>query len=84
LLLTLGIAAFILPILVFLDIFANIGFGLMAIFFLLSALVAFIFVFLSTIVLTYWWLIFIIVGLVIILLIRVKARTEKNQINFVP
>jgi len=83
-LLTLGILAFLLPILVFLDIFPKIGIGLMAIFFLLSALFAFIFVFLSTIVLTYWWLIFVIAGLVIIMLVRIKAKNEKSKINFIP
>ena len=83
LLLTLGIAAFILPVLVFLDIFPKIGLGLTTIFFLLSALVAFVFVFLSTIVLTYWWLIFVFVGVVIVLLIRIKAK-KKNVLNFIP
>jgi len=84
LLLTLGIASFVLPILVFLDIFPKIGIALMSIFFLLSALLAFVFVFLSTIVITFWWLIFVIVGIVIIMLVRIKAKNEQNKINFIP
>jgi len=85
LLLTLGLTAFVMPILIFLDIFPELGWLLNTIIFILSAIVAFIFVFLSTVVLTYWWLIFIVAGLVIISLVRIKAKSkQKKTINFIP
>ncbi|MBN1494902.1 hypothetical protein JW911_04175 [Candidatus Peregrinibacteria bacterium] len=84
LLLTLGIGAFVLPIIVFLDIFPEFGWILTTLVFLISAIVSFIFVFLSTVVLTYWWLIFVLVGFVLIMLVRIKSKSTKKPLNFIP
>jgi len=84
LLLTLGIGAFVLPIIVFLDIFPEFGWILTSLVFLSSLIFSFIFVFLSTVMLTYWWLIFVLAGFVIITLVRIKARSKKDTINFIP
>ena len=83
-LLTLGITAFILPILAFLDIFPKFGIVTIFLIFLFSLVVSSLLVFISAIVITFWWLIFVIIALMLILLIRIKGKKAKKTINFVP
>ncbi len=84
LLITLGITSFILPILTFLDIFPKISLAVMGFILLFAFLIASLLVFISAIVITFWWLIFVIVGMVLILLIRIKSKKHYQPISFVP
>lgn len=84
LLITLGITSFILPILTFLDIFPKISLAVIGFLLLFAFLLASLLVFISAIVITFWWLIFVIVGLVLILLIRIKSKKHYQPISFVP
>ncbi|MBD3156949.1 hypothetical protein GF369_03915 [Candidatus Peregrinibacteria bacterium] len=84
LLVTLGITSFVLPILTFLDIFPKISLAVIGFILLSAFLLASLLIFISAIVITFWWLIFVIVGLVLILLIRIKSKKHYQPISFVP
>lgn len=84
LLITLGITSFILPILTFLDIFPQLGLGAIGLIMLFAFLLSALLVFIAAIVITFWWLMFVIVGLVFILMIRIKSRKKYQPISFVP
>jgi hypothetical protein len=83
-LLTLGITAFFLPIISFLDIFPGFGWAVTIALFLISIIISTLLVFLTTIVITFWWLIIVLVAMLLILLIRIKGTKKKKPINFVP
>lgn len=83
-LLTLGMTAFILPVLSFVDIIPNIGLGTIGLLLLFALMISALIVFVSAIMITFWWLIFVIAGFVIILLIRIKSRRKHSPISFIP
>lgn len=84
LIMTLGFTAFILPILTFLDIFPNLGLRAISLILLTGFVLASLLVFVSAVVITFWWLIFVIVGLVIIMLLRIKTKKKTKPISFIP
>jgi len=84
LLITLGITAFVLPILTFVDILPRVGLFAIGMILLFSFLMSALLVFISAVIITFWWLIFVVVGLVIILLIRIKSKTKYSAISFIP
>lgn len=83
-LLTLGLTAFIIPVLSFLDIFENLGWIASGVVLILSLIISLIVVFLTTIILTFWWLIILLVGILLIMMIRIKRKKEPEQISFIP
>ena len=84
LLITLGLTAFVLPILTFIDILPKIGLFTIGTILLFSLLVSALLVFISAVIITFWWLIFVVVGFVIILLIRIKSKKKYSAISFIP
>ncbi len=82
-LLTLGLTAFIIPVLSFLDIFANLGWLVSGVVLILSLMVSLIVVFLTTILLTFWWLIILAVGILLVMMIRIKRKKMRKPISFI-
>lgn len=83
-LLTLGLTAFIIPVLSFLDIFANLGWLVSGVVFVSSLIISLIAVFLTTIILTFWWLIILIALILLIMMIRIKRKKSQKPISFIP
>lgn len=76
-LLVLGIVAFVLPIISFLDIFPAFGWGLVAILTLIAIAVNVIVVFFITLMLTFWWLIGLIILFILYLVVKIKSHEKE-------
>jgi hypothetical protein len=76
-LLVLGIVAFVLPIISFLDIFPAFGWGLVVILTLIAIAVNLIVVFFITLMLTFWWLIGLIILFILYLVVKIKSHEKE-------
>lgn len=83
-LISIGLLAFLFPILSFLDIFPSLGILPSLIIYSMLLIFAILVVLLTTIVITFWWMIVVLVGMLIILLIRIRMRSDKYPINIIP
>lgn len=81
LLLIIGFVTIALPVISFLDIFTGLGWLLPMIVLISSIALSTVIVFLTAIALRFWWLIFVIMGLLIILLIRLRFVKAKSIIK---
>lgn len=84
LLLSFGIVALLLPLLAFLEIIKELGFYGMLLFILSSIILAFLLIVIETLVFAYWFLIFLVLGFVIYLFIRINIKKKKKPINILP
>lgn len=84
LLLSIGIVAFLLPMLAFLEILPELGvWGILA-FVGACIAAAFLLVTIETLVFAYWFLIFLILGFMLYLLIRINIKKKRKPINVLP
>jgi len=77
LLLVLGVVSFLLPIISFLDIFPAFGWGFVSIITLIAIIINTIVIFFITIMLTFWWLIGLLVLFVLSLIVKIKSREKE-------
>lgn len=84
LLLSIGIVAFLLPMLAFLEILPELGLWGILTFIGGCIGVAFLLVAIEILVFAYWFLVFLILGFMLYLFIRINVKKKKKPINILP
>jgi hypothetical protein len=83
-LLMIGLIAFIFPIIIFLDIVSGFGWTIALVIFIIAFTISFIFVFLTTLVIKYWWILLILISFILILFGYLSRKKSKKTVSFIP